>query len=328
MASWKKILAFDTSPTVENSFVTINSDDSVQVIRFGGLPPITPGSGEDVANVLASNPTNFLFAVDDFAENDHKKVTLDDIAGALAAGLVDGLPTGGTAYYTGETSGLPADLNNDGQVSTADLLEFLTAFGEVGDGSDTSVRLTTTASLSLDDTNEGPDNADTLTFTTSDSAISTGTAALTVDGTNNKLVFYNDGTASGLPAQYFFDGNPNRKYKFHTTSGGTNPFSVTLNVSSARISIRARIESFDAETSGNSVGVRYEPLAYYTEADDAAQYDVNFINGAEFIIHEGSFNSLLDGDAKRVEISFEGYTDNGEACSVQINDLDVTIMKS
>lgn len=324
MASWKKIIALDSTPVAENSFITVNTDDSVEVIRFGDLPAITPGTDQDVANVLANNPTNFLFVVDDTSDNDHKKVTFDDIAGGIAAALAEGLTTEQTAYFTGDVSGLPADLNGDGSVSTADLLEFLTAFGGISDGLDSSVRITTTASATLDETNIGQANAEVIPFTTSDASITAGNCALTIDGTNDKIVFSNT-TAGTNQSNNWFQGNSNREYRFSVESGD-NAFTTTAQVIGERIYVDAKIESFDAVSGGNSLGVRYEPLGFIS-ISDAGENEFTLLNSADAILHENSTNGLLQGVAQRAEISFVAYTDLGTGCSVEINDIDVTIVE-
>jgi hypothetical protein len=136
MASWKKILAFDTSPTVNNSFVTVNTDDSVEVVSFNDLTVIPLSTYGSVSERLTEQSSNFMFAVHDILGQEHRKLTFDDIAGALTVSSINQVVDSGQgdlATFTGGTSGVLGDLDDDGSVGVSDLLEFLTLFGGSGD---------------------------------------------------------------------------------------------------------------------------------------------------------------------------------------------------
>lgn len=156
MASWKKILAFDTSPTVNNSFVTVNTNDNVEVVAFGGLEAIPLEGYGTVAERLTEQASNFNFAVHDSSiesGGEHRKLTFDDIAGALTVDLVNSLVDmgqGSISTYTGSTSQNLGDLNDDGAVSVADLLALLAMFNNVVDPvfTDSGVILTNCPSVS------------------------------------------------------------------------------------------------------------------------------------------------------------------------------------
>jgi len=156
MASWKKIVALDSSPTVNNSFITVNTDDEVNVVAFGGLPVVPLEGYDTVAQRLTEQASDFNFAVhDDSSESGgaHRRLTFDDIAGALTVDLVNNLVDmgqGSVSTYTGSTSQALGDLNDDGVVSVADLLELLSMFNNVVDPvfTDSGVTLTNCPSVS------------------------------------------------------------------------------------------------------------------------------------------------------------------------------------
>ena len=133
MSTWKKIVAVDAeSSSADNSFVTINADESVEVIRINDLSTIPVlGDYTSVSEVLIDNGDSFVFPVDNVSGSAHYKVSVGDIAGMLTIGMIYDLVDSGSgdiSTYTG-TSGVVGDFNGDGSVSTADLLQFLTMFG-------------------------------------------------------------------------------------------------------------------------------------------------------------------------------------------------------
>ncbi len=88
-----------------------------------------------IADESSTGGVDFIVDANNLAES--RKLSLNDIGGYLVvqmvnANIANGIGDEGTYTTLGADNelGEPADLNGDGEVSTADLLEFLTAFGQ------------------------------------------------------------------------------------------------------------------------------------------------------------------------------------------------------
>ncbi len=100
----------------------------------------TAAGYESIASYIADESStggvDFIVDANNLAQS--KKLSLNDIGGYLVvqminANIANGIGDEGTYNSIGadNETGIPADLNGDGSVSTADLLEFLVAFGQV-----------------------------------------------------------------------------------------------------------------------------------------------------------------------------------------------------
>ena len=196
MATWKKILVFPAaSPTVENSFVTVKTDDSntivQEVVSINDLPAIDTTGYDSIASAIGENADNYMFVVHDIANADHRKLSVTDLYGSIATNLLDEVQTAGLispdTNIQGIGTGNAADLNGDGSVSTADLLEFLTAFGQVTAVNPISVSVVNCASTAITANAIGTSTFDTL------------------DLDNFTVVLHNDVSVTTSPANDYFD---------------------------------------------------------------------------------------------------------------------------
>lgn len=192
MATWKKILVFPAaSPTVENSFVTVNTDDSQEVVSIDDLPAIDTTGYDTIASAIGENADNYMFVVHDIANADHRKLSVTDLYGSIATNLLDDMLTGGLisadTNIQGIGTGNAADLNGDGSVSTADLITFLTAFGQVTAVNPISVSVANCASTAITANAIGTSTFDTL------------------DLDNFTVVLHNDVSVTTSPANDYFD---------------------------------------------------------------------------------------------------------------------------
>jgi hypothetical protein len=105
-------------------------------VKFSSYPVLPTSVGQTVGDFLtAEQDNNIFFAVHRDSDNTFYKVASNNIIEWLVAALVDAEVSAGngtTQNYTGST-GLVGDLNNDGQVSTLDLLLFLQNYGQSSD---------------------------------------------------------------------------------------------------------------------------------------------------------------------------------------------------
>lgn len=123
-------------PVTTNALLIGNDDLGSSQLDFRGidsLPPISFGSGSSIPNELGTAPVgDYMFLVHDTNLDTHRKVDFQDIGGALTLGFIQSNIANGYGSeegYTDPGTGLVGDFNGDGSVTTADLLEFLIAFG-------------------------------------------------------------------------------------------------------------------------------------------------------------------------------------------------------
>ena len=175
------------------------------------------GAGEQGGVVVGqAQPGSFLMVVHDVAENKLKKLDIQELYAAITVELFQALIDAGYGSqeaYSG-TGGLIADLNNDGSVSTADLLEFLTSFGAIESADPTTVTLTSTP-LTADPSNNffSPVKLD---IGSGDAAVNSGdfTTIINVEldhftiseGLNNSLTQYPNKSIVIKPAAGFETG--------------------------------------------------------------------------------------------------------------------------
>ena len=131
--AWKKVITAE-GETADNSFITINPDDSTDVIRISDLPaipvvaPIT-----SAAEYLTDNSAALFFPVDDTTSDVHRKVSISELAGMLTIGMINDVVDSGNgdiSTFTNSETNLVGDFNGDGYVTTADLLSFLVSMGQ------------------------------------------------------------------------------------------------------------------------------------------------------------------------------------------------------
>ncbi|MAN61861.1 MAG: hypothetical protein CMI60_07920 [Parvibaculum sp.] len=193
------------------------------------LPVVEGGAGEQGGVVVGqADAGSFLMVVHDVAENKLKKLDIQELYAAITVELFQALIDAGYGSqeaYTG-TGGQIADLNNDGSVSTADLLEFLTAFGGIESADPTTVILTSTPQTADSNGFQSPVKLD---IGTGDAAVNSGdfTTIINVEldhftiseGLNNSLTQYPNKSIVIKPAVGFETGA--------ITLGTATPVTVT-----------------------------------------------------------------------------------------------------
>lgn len=323
MANWRRVLTVDEESSQSgNQFVTINADESIEVVRINDLDSITPDAGSDIPSTIANNPDNYLFCVDEVDVNEHKKLTLEHIVSAIAVELVGGMSSETRAYFTGATSGLPADLNDDGAVSVADLLELLVDFGLTGTREDSSVRITTTASQPIQPTAVYTNDADPFSsleqieFTQTDVVGAVDNVAVTVDAANDKIIFQNAET--GPESNWF---STHQGCYLQVVGGAeTNSFSFTTTVDDATVYVFMKAEAFAGSTSQE---VHYSILGTGLTNFGAGDYTFNTTT------FETNSPLNTDGDTTKIEVSFFAGTATGEfVSSFSIEDLTIKMFRS
>lgn len=172
------------------------------------------GGGTQAGVVVGeADPDKFLMLVHDVDANELKKMDIQELYAAITVSLFQALVDAGfgsNELYTG-SGGLSGDVNNDGVVSSGDLLEFLTQFGMIESASPTIVELTTCPLT--DHEGGGFSVLKKLDIGTGDAAVTTGDFNVNVnvgqdhftitEGLNNSLTQYPNKTIFVEPADGF-----------------------------------------------------------------------------------------------------------------------------
>ena len=180
------------------------------------------------ANAIKSNPEDITIAAKSSISGQEGtyKFTLDDFfTGIVQAGLEEAIDNGygDAATYTGSTSGILGDFNDDGAVGSADLLTFLSFYGFQSDD------------LSQTDIDYLFQESKLVISTGSDQAVSWGG-----DDDMQTLTFASDDTITATPGSQTITGlDASEEVQFSSGSGyGIEVFP----------SIRAGIDSVGAQT--------------------------------------------------------------------------------
>jgi hypothetical protein len=211
--------------------------------NLDALDPLTDLSSSDPEDVLSDNPGDVNFVVENntLSPAPPQKVTFEQIIQALMAqGLNDiaNDPNNNLSLATFTGSGGVGDLNNDGEVSTADLLSFLTNFGATWTDPIQSlftpsvVKFTDSDNVILDET------WTTLSFAQSDFTVTAGTQNVIVDYTTNHDIKFVSQTSP-----YLLRNVPYKEILLSAHQG--NLASVTTQVADQEISVRVTIDLFN-----------------------------------------------------------------------------------
>lgn len=144
-------------------------------------------SASDLAEINQSGTDNFYFAGYDTANSKTRRVDSSSLIALITNELTGEMISGGmisSSTGTGGTGGLEGDFNGDGQISTADLLQFLSSFGSTGYGWDRTV---------MSGASDSVDNIQIAAFPS------------TTSGTNGTFTTA-DLTTFNYPATYSLDG--------------------------------------------------------------------------------------------------------------------------
>ena len=259
--------ALPASPADAGSgqFLTLESSSSTPYTskwvwkKTPDLAEIVGGAGEPSGSVVGeADPDKYLMIVHDVDAQELKKMDIQELYGAITTSLFQALIDAGygsTEAYTG-TSGLLGDINGDGSVSAADLLEFLTQFGAI-------------------------ETAEPLTIDFIDTVLM-GTAQL--DGVDQSGVLIDIGTGDTTVDNGAFSV---------TVDLGTDEWTITEGINNALLQYPNKtvtIEPIASPTNGS--GVRfgtstpvYDNVKLYLEVT-AFNENNNYMSDSEYLIHE------------------------------------------
>jgi len=188
----------DVIGQVQDSKKVTNFDLDVLVDADGNTKP---------ANAIKDNAEDItLVAKSDISGQEGTyKFNLDDFfTGIVQSGLGEAIDNGygDAATYTGTTSGILGDFNDDGGVGSADLLTFLTLYGTQFNGDLTQLfqpsSIKVTAGVDQVVTWGGDDDLQTLTFASDDtSSVVPGSQTITVLDSSEEIQF-SSGAGYGL----------------------------------------------------------------------------------------------------------------------------------
>lgn len=266
------------------------------------------------------------------------KLSLDDIAGALLLGMINSNVANG--YGTDETyidvgadnnTGLSGDLNGDGSVTAADLLQFLGQFGLIDtddpDSADNySPRYVTINNVATQDVSSvdfSSDHKELLGWTNAD--ISSNTGQLDI-GINDTSKFFT------IESNQYFDMSaiPAKKLRFSNGDATEQGITVYPNMVGGEIKLWAKVRLFTS--SGIQLGTDgYFQLGSYANittlpADGAVKVYVSDVpNGVRTITSEqlnnetGVYYSATNLD--KIEVSYYVSSSVSDLDDVKIDNL-------
>ena len=256
----------------QGSFTPLSNDDLpdygaiATAAGFGSIP-------EYLAD--ADTPTP-CFMVNDAINPDARKLTLEDVSvhhlfQLINENIANGIGDEGT-YTSGGTGnpGLAADLNGDGSVSTADLLEFLTAFGQIDEDVEAGAGNYTIRTISIRDAAETDLSDGTiaapnkLQFQFGDVTINNGSLDIAINAGDDEITIQ-DETFFQLSAL------PGKKLKFLNDNGNGNPgITVKPASSGGTITLFAKIKLMDNNNNivnGALGSIGYAPISVFDNSD-------------------------------------------------------------
>jgi len=213
--------------------------------NLDSLTALTDGSANSPEDVLSGTPSNVNFVVENntLSPAPPQKVTFDQIIQALMVSPLTEIandPNNNLSLATFTGSGGLGDFNDDGEVGSGDLLDFLTWFGNSWAGSNSALFQESKMQFSdglatmLNDT-----TWTTLQFDSADYTVTAGTQNVTVDHTTNYSV-----KLASQTSPYLLKDVLNKYVELKTQSGQLAY--VTTGMASQRITIRATIDLYDS----------------------------------------------------------------------------------
>lgn len=250
----------DTSGLVEQSSGTEPWNRYMK--NLNSLAALTDSSANDPQDVLSDTPSNVNFVVENntLSPAPPQKVTFEQIIQALMAGPIGDIasdPSNNLSLATFTGSGGVGDLNDDGEVSTADLLTFLTAFGSAWSNAGNTTFQPSVVQFSDGDVVQlNSSTWTTLSFASGDFTATAGTQNVTVDYTTNHDIEF-----ASQASPYLLKDVPYKEIFLSTLNGFLA--TVITEVASERITIRATIDLFDS--GGTPLGAQ----GYFTWKEQA-----------------------------------------------------------
>ena len=295
---------------------------------FDGLDALTNSGSDNPQDTMNGAPDSVVFVAEnkDLAAGTRRpmKVTFGDLMAAIVTQGINDLANAGQGTVADYTfGGVVGDFNGDGEVGSADLLDFLVLYG--GNWADatsplfqpSSFRVTSSPTTSVTSSDETAPTV--LSFNNADVAPNVGTQSITVTESTNTIRI----TEQGDP--YFLDVLPNKELKFVLPGGA-----LTLDVEEAdtRFYIVAKVSLYDS--SDNQLGstgiVPMQGQLYFFDAGTQDQINGTTLTTTteQMATATGATNGLDVDDLSYIEIQLAAYT-NGPNIGVTINDLTVKL---
>lgn len=294
---------------------------------LNGLDDLTDNSSNLPAHVLYSDPTNIHFVVENNSLSTPvvQKVTWDQlIKSIIEVGVNDLVAAGYGDIDTYSPNGIVGDLNGDGDVSTADLLEFLTMFGQGWLNAAGSFWQATVAEVNNGGLTNVTSSITVLNFDTQDVTVTQGTQAVTVSGAGNSITIESGTSETPISAL-------STKQLKVFTDVSTDAFTVVTSQSNERVEYYLLVDCYDDSDVQVGSTVQYNFATGFFGA--AGTFTTGTVGSADYgAIPLGAFTNagITDGLAntsiEKLVVKFGAKTDNGTSTLVNINNLDIRLV--
>lgn len=292
---------------------------------LNGLDDLTDNSSNLPAHVLYSDPGNVHFVVENNSLTTPvvQKVTWDQlIKSIIEVGVNDLVAAGYGSTATFSPGGILGDLNGDGSVSTADLLEFLTLFGQSWADNAGDFWQPTTADVSNANNTVISDSITTLSFDATDVTVTQGTQAVTVSGAANTITIE---SGSDTPMSAL----STKKLRV-TSKSGSDAFTVITDQALETVYYWVVVRCYDS--SDVQVGYTVQYLVGVQNFPEAGTYSTSTVVGNSFgDIPASEFTgNMTDGlantDIEKIVVNFAASNDSGNGTIVIINNLEIALV--
>ena len=293
---------------------------------LNGLDDLTDNSSNLPAHVLYSDPTNVHFVVENSSLTTPvvQKVTWDQlIKSIIEVGVNDLVAAGFGSTATFSPGGILGDLNGDGEVSTADLLEFLTVFGQSWVDNAGDFWQPTTAEVVNGNNTVISNSFTTLSFDAPDVTVVQGTQAVTVSGAANTITIESGSGNTPMSAL------STKKLRV-TSKLGADAFTVITDQALETVYYWVVVRCYDS--SDVQVGYDIPYLVAVGNFIEAGTYSTNTASGNSFgDIPASEFTgNITDGlantDIEKIVVNFAASNDSGNGTIVIINNLEIALV--
>jgi len=323
-----QVLAWDGTqwePTTSSGTLTDTGDLAEQssgteplnryMKNLNSLAALTDGVSSAPEDVLSDTPGNVNFVVENntLSPAPPQKVTFDQIIQALMVGPLTDIandPSNNLSLATFTGSGGVGDFNNDGEVGSGDLLDFLTWFGNSWAGANSNLfqpsKMTFTDGVNtlLNDT-----TWTTIQFDSADYTVTAGTQNVTVDHTTNHSLKLTSQTSP-----YLLKDVPNKYIELSTEEEVLAI--VTTEISNQRITIRATIDLYDSSdiALGSQATFEWHEKGFWEASTHAWTYPgVRTILNSEIAALCSVTDGMENGSFHSVVITLQAKTNSGNA---------------
>lgn len=293
---------------------------------LNGLDDLTDNSSNLPAHVLYSDPTNVHFVVENNSLSTPvvQKVTWDQlIKSIIEVGVNDLVAAGYGSTSTYSPGGILGDLNGDGSVSTADLLEFLTLFGQSWSDNAGEFWQATTATVANANNTIISSSVTTLSFDSPDVTVTQGTQAVTVSGAANTITIESGSGNTPISAL------STKKLRV-TSESGADAFTVITYQAEEIVQYWVVVRCYDS--SGVQVGSTVQHQMAQGNFGEAGTYSTNTAQANTFgDIPASEFTgNITDGlantDIEKIVVNFGASNSSGDDTIVIINNLQIALV--